>query len=111
MANRPHKNLMLEFWHPTNKDLMVYLNGGLPGRKAARVESHLENCWSCKATQKKIEDSFLTYVERRSTAFGDIPLFSSGDQQQFEAKLRRLALASRERPLFSLLLDSLTGRR
>jgi hypothetical protein len=41
--------------HPEDGQLLRYLDGELPGRKARQVRTHLEACWQCRAQVEELE--------------------------------------------------------
>ena len=40
--------------HPEQSDLLLYIDGELPGGKARQVRSHLEACWQCRSEVEEL---------------------------------------------------------
>src|SRR2546426_6477527 len=58
-------------WHPSEDDLLTFVDGGLMPRKASQIITHLNECWSCRAKAEKIQEtisSFVDYFDRVITA-------------------------------------------
>ena len=45
----------LDLRHPDDGLLLRYLDGGLPGRKARQVRTHLEACWQCRTQSEELQ--------------------------------------------------------
>src|SRR2546427_7973353 len=50
-------------WHPSQDDLLTYVDGGLAPRKAANVGTHLEQCWGCRVKAEKIQRTISLFVD------------------------------------------------
>lgn len=51
--------------HPEDGQLLRYLDGELPRRKANQVRSHLEACWQCRSQAEDLEVSVADCVRYR----------------------------------------------
>ncbi|MBZ5583127.1 MAG: zf-HC2 domain-containing protein, partial [Acidobacteriia bacterium] len=51
--------------HPEDGQLLRYLDGELPGRKARQVRRHLEACWQCRAALEELQDAVSECVRYR----------------------------------------------
>jgi len=50
-------------FHPSDQDLLLFSDGELAGRRAARVRRHLVACWRCRAQAAKIELTIGQFME------------------------------------------------
>lgn len=50
-------------WHPSEDELLTYVDGGLTSRKTTDIASHLEQCWSCRAKAERIQQTVLSFVD------------------------------------------------
>lgn len=66
MISNWFKKLKFEDSHPTEETLLACVDGELPAKETARVRTHLENCWSCRATLDEIEETITLFVNFRS---------------------------------------------
>lgn len=48
--------------HIADQELMLALDGELSAQDAARVESHLAGCWTCRARRQELESAIADYV-------------------------------------------------
>src|SRR5215472_3673926 len=48
--------------HLTDQDLLQAADGELPPDRAARVETHLYQCWSCRARKQEMERAIAEFV-------------------------------------------------
>lgn len=53
--------------HPAAEQLLRYCDGELSAAEAARVRSHLEACWECRAEVDRFEQTIAECVEFRRT--------------------------------------------
>ncbi len=51
--------------HPSDEQMVAFINGELTLRKHAAVAHHLEGCWKCLARKKQMEETVFALVERR----------------------------------------------
>jgi anti-sigma factor RsiW len=58
-----------EYMHVSDQDLVLAADGELPARAAARVESHLAACWTCRVRQQEIEGAVGEFVRTYRRAF------------------------------------------
>ncbi|MCI0628837.1 MAG: zf-HC2 domain-containing protein [Acidobacteria bacterium] len=104
-----YKNLFSGVWHPTDRELFLYVNGELAPKTAERIDSHLESCWPCGVKKDRWAGSISAFMEYHGTALGSSSEPPPEALSCFEAKLKRMT-SQPEKPLFRLL-DALTPRR
>jgi len=59
--------------HPDDGQLLRYLDGELPGRKARHVRSHLLACWQCRAELEELESAVSDCVRYRKSVAACLP--------------------------------------
>ena len=79
-------------WHPDEGDLLLYLDGEQPSRKAARIRMHLEACWACRVKTEKTSQTISSFMDYRNRIL--LPSLPSSAEQagRFESKLHALAM-------------------
>lgn len=60
----------LEMRHPEDGQLLRYLDGELPRRKARQVRRHLEACWQCRAELEELQNAVGDCVRYRKSVLG-----------------------------------------
>jgi anti-sigma factor RsiW len=60
----------LEIRHPEDGQLLRYLDGELPGRKARQIRKHLEACWQCRAELEELQNTVGDCVRYRKNVLG-----------------------------------------
>jgi hypothetical protein len=92
-------------WHPDEGDLLLYLDGEQPSRKAARIRMHLEACWACRVRAEKTSQTISSFMDYRNRIL--LPSLPSAAEQtgRFESKLHALAMQTQaNRPSWSTML-------
>jgi len=59
--------------HPDEVDLLRFVDGELPARRAHEVRSHLETCWECRTALQELQSSVADTVRYRKELFGRLP--------------------------------------
>jgi anti-sigma factor RsiW len=92
-------------WHPSEGDLLLYVDGELPSRKADLLRSHLNACWACRVKAEKIEATISTFMDYRSRVAAQLPAFSA--DSAFRRRLEELAnRQGTRRPFWAMVLGS-----
>jgi len=98
----------LETRHPEEGQLLRYLDGELPGRRARQIRKHLEACWHCRAELEELESTAGDCVRYRKNVLGTC-LPPPGPWQdlsrgfdRIDASLDRESLAARLARVISL---------
>src|SRR5215471_7011486 len=55
--------------HLTQRDLLLYVDGELPGRRAQAVREHLVSCWSCRREMELLEQDIRAIVDAQNRSF------------------------------------------
>ena len=56
--------------HPEEGQLLRYLDGELPGRRARQIRKHLEACWHCRAELEELQSTVGDCVRYRKNVLG-----------------------------------------
>jgi hypothetical protein len=59
--------------HPTDQELLLYADGELSWRSAARVSAHLAACWSCRSRMAEIERTIADFMALHQTLNAKVP--------------------------------------
>jgi hypothetical protein len=79
-----------EPWHPTDEEVLDYLDGEAKERDAGRVRVHLEACWACRARAQRVQEAITRFAEFAGQSLAArIPPAPQG-WATFRAKLRGL---------------------
>ena len=76
--------------HPSERDLLLCVNGEGGARLARKVRDHVEGCWSCSLKRDRLASAIAAFMRERETGLGDEDLSATADRR-FESRLRRLA--------------------
>lgn len=91
-------------WHPGEGDLLMYVDGELPSRKAALLRSHLNACWACRAKVEKVEATISAFMDYRNRVSAGLPVLST--DSGFRNRLHELAKHQRaRRPFWTVILE------
>ncbi|MGH9962918.1 MAG: hypothetical protein ACREBC_38345 [Pyrinomonadaceae bacterium] len=77
-------------WHPSEKQLLLYVNGELGANLAGKVLAHLQGCWSCAMEHDRMAGAISAFMRGRQGALADSE-FPERANRRFENKLQRLA--------------------
>ncbi len=48
--------------HPSEEDLLYYVDGQMPSKEMEKLRTHLEACWSCRVNMEEIEATISSFV-------------------------------------------------
>jgi len=96
MIHGSWKKWFSQLWHPSDEDLLAFLDGESGGRTSRRVHRHLAQCWSCRARREEFERSISGFLKSRDHLLASLSRTDAeGDDQitrQFQCRLRNAAL-------------------
>ena len=100
------KRWATENGHPSERDLLLLVNGELRARAADKVQAHLHGCWSCAMKRDRLVSSISAFMDGRQALFSDLE-FPQGHSRRFETRLKRLASQpeTAKRPRYSEQLN------
>ncbi len=95
MISSSCKKWFSQLWHPSDEDLLGFLDGEATSRTARRVRRHLERCWSCRTRREELDLSIGGFIRSRENLLASLAADRSeadgGVEQRFQFKLRKLA--------------------
>jgi hypothetical protein len=77
--------------HPSNSELLMFVDGELSARDAARVEAHFAACWSCRSRKQAIEASIAEFIRMREAGLESALPSMDGPRALLKARLSALA--------------------
>lgn len=77
--------------HPSQDDLLLYVDGELAPKATSHMRDHLEACWSCRVRTEKIEGAISTFIDYRNQILKPLVEQPSNGWRGFDDKLNRLA--------------------
>lgn len=92
--------------HPPREQLLLYVDRELGPKGAARIETHLGACWSCRAHVSKIEKSIADYMEFDGAMLTPRLSPPPNSWRGFDGALRQAVAESGRRSLLSIVLSS-----
>jgi anti-sigma factor RsiW len=92
--------------HPPREMLLLFVDGELPAKEAAQLETHLEACWPCRVKTKKIQEGIANIIEFDERVLTP-RLNPPQGWRNFDRQLRQLAAQSGRQSLVSKLFGSL----
>jgi anti-sigma factor RsiW len=92
--------------HPPREQLLLYVDRELTPKRAARIETHLGACRSCRTQVSKIEKSIADFMEFDGAMF--TPRLSPPPNiwRGFDGALRQVVAESGRRSLLSIVFNS-----
>jgi hypothetical protein len=84
--------LMRDF-HLSDQELILALDGELATRDAARVQSHLGACWTCRTRMQEFESAIAGFVHARERSLGARLPPPHGPRALLKAHLAQMAAA------------------
>src|SRR5438445_4768902 len=60
------KNWKKSVQHPSEDDLLCYIDGELPPKATESLRSHLEACWHCRNRAEKFQAAISLFIDYRS---------------------------------------------
>jgi hypothetical protein len=93
--------------HPSEDDLLLYVDGELTSKEAASIKGHLEACWSCRVGTEKIQETISTFIDYRNHVLNPMVEPPPNMWRNFDDNLKRLAVESGKRSLFGDMFGSL----
>lgn len=55
--------MKMTYAHPTDEELLSFIDGELSSRSSLRVQRHLEECWDCRSRRKAVEQTIDDFVQ------------------------------------------------
>jgi hypothetical protein len=77
--------------HPSEDELLLYVDGELAPKETNHVRSHLEACWSCRVRTEKIEETISTFIDYRNQVLKPLVEQPPHGWRGFDGRVNRLA--------------------
>src|SRR6266849_7277202 len=87
--------------HPSEDELLLYVDGELEAKATNHVRNHLEACWSCRVRTEKIEETISTFIDYRNQVLKPLAEPPPHDWRGFDGKLRNLASQAGKPSMFA----------
>src|SRR6266851_1809424 len=87
--------------HPSEDELLLYVDGELAPKVATNLRAHLEACWSCRVRTEKIEEAISTFIDYRNQVLKPLAEPPPHDWRGFDGKLRNLASQAGKPSMFA----------
>jgi len=109
MDNPLQNGMNREEQHPPCEQLLLYVDRELMPKGAARIETHLGACWSCRAQVSKIEKSIVDFMEFDGVMLTPRLSPPPNSWRGFDGALRQVAAESGRRSLLTTVFSSFGG--
>ena len=96
---------MLNHLHPSDQELLLTADGELATHLAARIRSHLADCWDCRARMAEIEGTIGDFVRAHHQSFDSKLPPIAGARARLGARLAESARDTRPQGWFHRLLE------
>lgn len=77
--------------HPSEDELLLYVDGELAPKTTNQIRGHLEACWSCRVRTEKIEETISSFIDYRNQVLKPLVEQPPDGWRGFDGKLNRLA--------------------
>ncbi len=81
--------------HPSDEDLVLYLDSELAKKKAEQFREHLGDCWTCRVRAEELQRAIAAIVAHQNRTLAQAGGCPPGLRGAFEKRLSRLAAESR----------------
>jgi anti-sigma factor RsiW len=109
MDNSLQNGMKRDDAHPPSEQLLLYVDSELEPQGAARIETHLGTCWSCRALVSKIKKSIADFTEFDGAMLTPRLSPPPNSWRGFDEALRQVVAESGRRSLLSIVFG-LFGR-
>jgi len=92
--------------HPSEEDLLYYVDGELPPREAASVREHLEACWTCRVRTEQVQETISSFVRFLTDSITPNLRPPASGWKPLNAQMARVAAEANTRPLLLQWLDA-----
>src|SRR5437879_2771541 len=93
--------------HPSEDELLLYVDGELEAKATNHVRNHLEACWSCRVRTEKIEDTISSFIDYRNQVLKPLVEQPPRGWRGFDGRLNRLSNEVGRPSLFANLRGTL----
>lgn len=93
--------------HPSEDELLLYVDGELTQKATNSIRTHLEACWSCRVRTEQIQETISSFINYRNTILRPRIEPPPHAWRGFDGRLRQIALESGKRTPLSRLFGHL----
>ncbi len=101
MNTRKYIKLFRDSAHPSDEELMQFLDGETDEKRATEVKEHLAVCWACRARREETEQTIFAFIKSRQAALSDSLELPPSAPSRFQVRARRLLAESGEPTLLT----------
>jgi len=106
-------NILFTHWsgndgHPSEEDLLLFVDGEIPSRTNGQLRTHLDACWSCRVRTEKIEETISTFIDYRNYVLKPLVEPPPHGWRRFDGKLNGLAAEIGKPSIVSGVLGTLS---
>src|SRR2546426_9423525 len=94
--------------HPSEDELLLFVDGELPARATGSLRIHLEACWSCRVRTEKIEETISSFIDYRNQVLKPLVEQPPHGWRRFDGKLNGLAAEAGRPSVLSSVLGALS---
>ena len=80
--------------HPPQEQFLLFVDGELEAKEAARCTAHFDSCWECRVKIGKIEDTITEIIEFEQALADHDRTRDRAQWSDFDGRLRMLAASS-----------------
>ncbi len=63
MITRVLQSLRATAWHPSDEQLVAFIDAELGPRESARVRRHIAHCWACRGRERKLAETIDAFMD------------------------------------------------
>src|SRR5687767_12839062 len=93
--------------HPSEDELLLYVDGELATKEAGNIRAHMEACWSCRVRTEKVQEAISSFIDYRNSVLKPLIDPPPHGWRGFDRKLILLAAESGKRSPLSNVFSSL----
>src|SRR5216684_3203872 len=94
--------------HPSEDELLLYVDGELEAKATNHVRNHLEACWSCRVRTEKIQETISSFIDYRNQVLKPLVEQPPHGWRRFDGKMSGLAAEVGRPSVLSSLLGTLS---
>lgn len=94
--------------HPSEDELLLFVDGELPARATGSLRIHLEACWSCRVRTEKIQETISSFIDYRNHVLKPLVEQPPHGWRRFDGKLSSLAAEAGRPSVLSSVLGTLS---
>jgi Putative zinc-finger len=85
-----------ENFHPSDQQLLLYVDGELPAHRTDQIRAHLRACWDCRSRMAEMESTIADFMQVYRRALDPPVPPIDGPRAQLKARLAELARSAHQ---------------